>query len=144
MQGVAVAIDEDRDAILANALRDARHRFAAHVGKVLERRLGPALERTLVVGTQAVGRHLQPRAVDLLEELRRQMHRRMVAKIGRYECDPQAFARGDVDDGAAGAPNRGEHTRPALGDVELRERRQWHGERGKGVDRNRSLSTFAR
>ena len=71
VERVAVAIDEDRDAILANAPGDGGHGLLTDVEVMLEGRLGPALKRIFVVGTQVVGKHLQPRSVDLLPELRR-------------------------------------------------------------------------
>src|SRR5207248_1696711 len=89
VERVAVAIDEDGDAVLANALRDAGDRFLTDVGEMLERGPRPALEWIVVVGAQAVGEHLQPRPVDLLPELQRKMHGRVFTHVPRREGYPQ-------------------------------------------------------
>jgi hypothetical protein len=93
MLGVAVAIDDDGDAVGADALRDLCHRQAVDVDEVFEGRLRSPPAGIRRGAAQAVGKHLQSRAIDLLPELQRQVRGRMLAKVRRYKRHPQPLTR---------------------------------------------------
>ena len=89
---VTVEIDEDRDAILADSLRDARHRFAAHVAKMLESAFYALADRAHVAGEDAVAEELQAAPVEALPQLHHQRDCRVGTEVGGRETDPQALA----------------------------------------------------
>src|SRR5213593_4189469 len=72
VERVAVAVEENGDPVLSDALRNAGCRLFADIGEMLESRPRPALERIVVVAPETVGEHLQAGAIDLFPELERQ------------------------------------------------------------------------
>ncbi len=143
---VAVEVDQHVDAVVPDALRDARGGLVADVDEAVERTLDALAQRRVLANADAVCRDLEARAVVSLPHFAQQECDRMIAKVRRNVAEPQL----------GGAPLRARRRRhglprargmpeacPGLGHAPLCRRRNRHRQRGKGVRKALDASTPA-
>ena len=106
VQHVAVGVDEDGDAIVADALHDRFVALAAHVGEVIESALEARPRCAAVVGAQGIAEHLDAGAIVPFDHLGQEVGQRVrpVVGAGVAHAQPALFAiRGQRRQGGSGA-----------------------------------------
>src|SRR6185295_14476583 len=137
---IAIQVEQDRNAVGADATEDLFVRLRADVGEMLEGAGGAPTYRPGIGGPQAVAEGLETRAIDPLPMLELQVHHRMLAQVGRDEADAKPRARRHRRSGAGCRRWWGLGCGPALRRAQLGSRVAWHRQQRKRIDRVASIA----
>ncbi len=137
-QRVAVQVDQDLDAVGADALHRRLRGVVAGVDEMLERVLDAPAQRAVLVRPDRVGEYVEAAAVVPLPELGEQVGDRVQAEVAGYVPDLEARpARRRAQRFRVAASARAIGRREALRDRQLLRRRQRQSERVQGNQRVR-------